>query len=163
MLANNITDEKRKTAVFLSLVGGKTYKPAELKFSEIIDLLKAHFNPKPLVIAERFKFHHRSQEKPENVADYLAALRKCEEYCTFEDFLQQALPDSSAIQKSLLAESDLILKRALKIAQFMEAAAKQATIFKFEQAYCQWRLRCSTCYNSRHGTELWKQAKFHKR
>ena len=34
--------------------------------------------------------------------------------------------NSSAIQKRLLAESDLILKRALEIAQSMEAAAKQA-------------------------------------
>ena len=93
ILANNITDEKRKTAVFLSLVGGKTNKPSELRFSEIIDLLKAHFNPKPLVIAERCKFHYHRQEDTENVADYLAALRKCEDYCNFGDFLQQAPRD----------------------------------------------------------------------
>ena len=83
--------------------------------------------------AERYKFYQRCQENTQNVADYLAALRKCAEYCNFGDFLHQALRDffvcglnSSAIQKRLLAESDLTLKRALEIARFMEAAAKQA-------------------------------------
>ena len=143
MIANDVKDEKRKTAVFLTLVGGKTYnllrdlaspgKPVDLKFTEAIELLKSHFNPKPPVTAERHKFYQRRQETAENVAEYLAALRKCAEHCNFADFLQQALQDtfvcglnSSAIQKRLLAESELTLKRALEIAQSIEAVAKQA-------------------------------------
>ena len=143
MLAKNSTDEKWKRAVFLTLVGEKTYnlltdlaspaKPAELKLSEIIDLLNAHFNPKPLVIVERCKFYHRHQENTENVPDYLATLRKCADYCNFGDSLQQALRDrfvcglnSSAIQKRLLAESEFTFKGALEMAQTMEVTAKQA-------------------------------------
>ena len=97
MIANDVKDEKRKIAVFFTLVGGKTYnllrdlaspgKPADLKFTEAIELLKNHFNPKPLVIAERYKFYQRRQETAENVAEYLAALRKCAEHCNFADFL----------------------------------------------------------------------------
>ena len=136
---------KNATAVFLTLLGGKTYdllrdlaspgKPADLKFTEAIELLKNHFNPKPPVIAEGYKFYQRRQETAENVAEYLAALRKCAEHCNFADFLQQALRDkfvcglnSSAIQKRLLAESELTLKRALEIAQSMEQLLNKQNI-----------------------------------
>ena len=61
------TDE-RKVAVssFLTLIGGRTYsllrdlvspeKPAQKKYSELVEILKTHFKPKPIMIAERFKF-----------------------------------------------------------------------------------------------------------
>ena len=52
-------------------------------------VLKAHFNPKPLVIAEKYKFYQPHQENTENVADYLGTLRKCTEHCNLGD--QQAL------------------------------------------------------------------------
>ena len=61
--ANNIPAEK-KVPVFLSIVGGTTYgllrnllapaNPKDKSFKEIVDMLKAYFEPKPLVIAERF-------------------------------------------------------------------------------------------------------------
>ena len=60
--ANDIPAEK-KVPVFLSVVGGTTYgllrnllapaSPKDKSFKEIVDTLKAHFEPKPLVIAER--------------------------------------------------------------------------------------------------------------
>ena len=64
LIANDVKDGKRKAAVLLTLVGGKTYdllrdlsspgKPADLKFTEAIELLKNHFNPKPLAILQTF-------------------------------------------------------------------------------------------------------------
>ena len=66
--ANDIPAEK-KVPVFLSVVGGTTYgllrnllapaSPKDKSFKEIVDTPKAHFEPKPLVIAERFHFHRR--------------------------------------------------------------------------------------------------------
>ena len=57
--------------VFLSVVGGTMYRllrnllapasPKDKSFKEIVDTLKAHFEPKPLVIGERFHFHHQNQ------------------------------------------------------------------------------------------------------
>ena len=38
--------------------------------------MKDHLNPRPIVIAERYKFHQRAQKDKESVAQYLAALRK---------------------------------------------------------------------------------------
>ena len=66
--ANTIPDDKQ-VPVFLGLVDGKTYSllknliaPALLKekgFVELVGVLKKHFEPRPLVIAERF---HLSQK-----------------------------------------------------------------------------------------------------
>ena len=63
LLANQ-TPEARQVPVFLSSVGGKTFAllrdllaPSELKsqtLKTLYDTLKAHYEPTPLVIAERF-------------------------------------------------------------------------------------------------------------
>ena len=65
-LANNVQDDK-KVAVFLSSIGAKTYKvlrslvspdqPNTKTLDELKTLLRAHFEPKPLVISERFHFY----------------------------------------------------------------------------------------------------------
>ena len=59
--ANSVPSE-RKVAVFLSLVGAKTFslvrslvapaKPSERSFNQLTEVLKAHFS-KPVVIAEQ--------------------------------------------------------------------------------------------------------------
>ena len=68
-LANNITTDKKKVAVFVTMVGAKAYallrnllapeKPSEKKYTELTEAMKKHLKPKPIVIAERFKFHKR--------------------------------------------------------------------------------------------------------
>ena len=67
--ANGISKEKQ-LPVFLSSIGGKTWTlrnlltptlPKNKSLVEVIAVLKKHFDPKPAVIAERFKFHKRDQ------------------------------------------------------------------------------------------------------
>ena len=58
-VANDVEEEK-KVAVLLSLMGAIPDKPSEKTFQQNVDLLKCHLEPKPLVIAERFRFHKRS-------------------------------------------------------------------------------------------------------
>ena len=63
--ANNI-DADRRVAVFLSVIGGKNYtllrnllspeKPSAKTLAELTAVLKRHFAPKRVVIAERFRF-----------------------------------------------------------------------------------------------------------
>ena len=135
--ANGIEDEKKVT-VFLSTVGGRIYsllhdllspvKPQEKTMAQLKEVLKNHFEPKPLVIAERFYFHHRNQLSTESIAEYMAELRKLAAHCNFRDYLNEALCDllvcrlvNHNIQKKLLTEADLSLTRALEIAQSMEA------------------------------------------
>ncbi len=71
LVANGIGEPKKIVATFLTAIGSKTYdllkdivaptKPSELKFEEILAALNKHYDPKPLVIAERFNFHKRNQ------------------------------------------------------------------------------------------------------
>ena len=96
--------------------------------------MKDHLNPKPIVIAERYKFHQRAQKDGESVAQYLASLRKLAEKCEFGEFLDQALRDklvcgirNEAIQRRLLTEKELTAARAYELARGMEAAYQQST------------------------------------
>ena len=96
LVANDITEEKKVVATFLTAVSAKTYellkdiiapaKPSELKFEEAVAHLIKHYDLKPLVIAERFKFHKRKQEADESIAEYCAALRKHASTCQFGTF-----------------------------------------------------------------------------
>ena len=139
MDANAVADE-RKVPVLLTVIGAKTYGiiksltspalPKEKSLDDLQKALKAHFDPKPLVIAERFRFYRRSQADTESVADFAADLRRLTIRCKFGDFLSDALRDkfvcgvrNNAIQKRLLTEDDsLTMEKALDIAQGMETA-----------------------------------------
>ena len=145
-VANEVVDEKQ-VATLLSVIGGKTYallrdllapdKPASKSLGQLKDTLRAHFEPKPVVIAERFQFHRRNQEAGELVAGYDAELRRLATNCKFGYYLSQAIRDrlvcglrSESTQKWLLAEADLMLAKALEIAQSMEAADRNTQRLK---------------------------------
>ena len=100
--ANGINEEKQ-LSVFLSSIGGKTYGllrnllaptlPKDKSLTEVIAILQKHFDPKPAVIAERFKFHKREQLPGESLADYIAELRRLATHCEFGGYLDDALRD----------------------------------------------------------------------
>ncbi len=81
---NSVADEK-KVAVFLSTIGSKTYAllrnllaptlPRVKTFDQLVTALKEHYEPKHLMIAERFIFHLRQQGKTETVSEYGGSLR----------------------------------------------------------------------------------------
>ena len=142
-VANEVSDEKR-VASLLSLIGCRTYgllrsltapaKPSEKSYNEIVETLTRHLAPKPLVIAERFRFHKRDQHDGEAVSAFVADLRKLSQHCEFGTALDSSLRDrlvcglhNESIQKRLLSEADLTFKRATEIAVAMETAAKDAS------------------------------------
>ena len=143
---NGIAAEKRAPTLLLvlgmnqySLIRGMVspQKPEEKSYDELVALLKKHFDPEPIVIAERFQYYQRTQGSGESVSEYLANLRKLAARCQFGTFLSEALRDrlvcglnSESIQKALLAKPDLTLESALEIAISMEAAAKKAKEMK---------------------------------
>ena len=69
-IANGVEDDK-KVPIFLSIMGSKTYSvfrnlvaptlPQEKTLDQLVVMLKSYFEPKPVIIAERFRFHRRSQ------------------------------------------------------------------------------------------------------
>ncbi len=141
-VANAIADD-RAVSVFLTVIGPKSYgllknlvspgKPCDKSLEELKVLLKNHYTPEPLVIAERFKFHKRDQKQDETVATYLIELKRLASTCKFQAFLNEAIRDrlvcgleNSTCQKKLLAEKNLTLEKAVDISTAMEMANKQA-------------------------------------
>ena len=100
MDANNVPPSKR-AATLLSVIGRSMFHvlcrsmfhvlcnlpaPAKLheqSFDDIVRALLDHFQPKPLVISERFNFNKRQQGPTETVAEYVAELRKLSLHCEF--------------------------------------------------------------------------------
>ena len=84
MEANNVAQEQ-KVNVFISSIGPKAFKllknlctPEHPKNKEYVDLcriLKGHYSPAPITIAERFKFWTASQGNDEKVADFIVRLK----------------------------------------------------------------------------------------
>ncbi|XP_060077413.1 uncharacterized protein K02A2.6-like [Ylistrum balloti] len=141
-IVNSIEGDKKVPAL-LSLIGGRTCGllrdltapelPATKTYAVLTKVLQEHYSPKPLVIAERFRFHKRDQRDGENIRDYNAALRKLSENCAFGDNLNDALRDrlvcglkAEHIQKKLLTESDLTYQKALEVAIVVETATRDA-------------------------------------
>ena len=144
--ANGIEEDKL-VPTLLTVVGSSHYAlirglvspqlPKDKSFAELVALLTKHYDPEPIVIAERFHFYERSQKSGESIADYLASLRRLASRCKFGTFLSEALRDrlvcglqSESIQKVLLTKADLTLDKALEVSQGMEAAAKKSKELK---------------------------------
>ena len=111
-------------------------KPSSKKYQEIVDAMTEHLQLKPLIIAKRFKFHKRNQGSLETVSQYLAELQRLADKCEFEGYLDEALHDcfvcglrSEVIQRRLLGEEELSLKKALEIIHGMEIANLKASKF----------------------------------
>ncbi len=141
--ANSIETAAKQRAVFLTVVGAKTYallsnllapeKPSTKTYDELVAAVKAYVDPKLLIIAERFRFHQRNQGDSESVAQYMAELRKLADRCEFGAHLHEALRDQlvcglkrEAIQRKLLTVEDLTLQKVYQTAHSMEMAEKRA-------------------------------------
>ena len=143
-IANDIKDEKKQVAVLLTLMGTLAYnllrsivaptKPKDLKFKEVTTALEQHFHQRKVSFLNDSVSTSESKhpQEPDYISDYIAVLRKLSEHCKLR-LLDTALRDrlvcglsNENAQKLLLAEIDLTLKKAIEIAQAMEAADIQS-------------------------------------
>ena len=93
---------------------------------QIATPLKNHYDPRRSEIVQQFHFISRVHKWGESVANYLAELRALAQYCNFGGMLEDMLRDRLVIgindindlvlQRCLLAESRLTLKKAIEIA-----------------------------------------------
>ena len=146
--ANDIAEEKR-ASVLVSMIGHKTYDvlrslmapetPQKIEYKVLIRALKKHYEPKPLIIAERYIFHQRGQHPGESIAEYVAELCRLASTCNFGDFLEDALRDrlvcglrSESARRRLLADAEgtTSLAKAIEQAQSYEQAEKNAKALK---------------------------------
>ena len=85
------------------MIGGKTYSllcnllsavlPKKKDFAALATELKNHFEPKKVVIVERFNFYWRNQQVGESITTYVAELRRLATDCAFNAHLTEVLCD----------------------------------------------------------------------
>ena len=69
--AANYVEADFEVATFLALIGAGCVRrnllapelPKDKSFDELKELLVSHYSPKPILIAERYKFHRRNQHE----------------------------------------------------------------------------------------------------
>ena len=85
--AANYVEEDHEVATFLALIRADAYgvlrnllapvdRPKDKSFVELTELLVAHYSPKPILIAESFKFHRRNRLESETVAQFVVELKR---------------------------------------------------------------------------------------
>ena len=125
LLANEI-DDASKSSMLLVTIGPEPYKllknlcepdkPSSKTYEQLKKLLKDHYQPEPIVIAERHKFWTAHQDENETVAEYIAKLKKLASTCSFGSFLDEALRDrlvSGLHSKMARAQRQLLTVRDL--------------------------------------------------
>ena len=141
--ANEIVVEAKKKVTFLTLCGPDLYqllrsltapgKPTDKTYQELTELVSGHLNPKPNVIVERYRFNSKVRNSGESVSEFVADLRHLSRHCEYEAKTDEMIRDrlvcgvnDMAIQRKLLAEVGLDLKKAVVIAKGMEMATREA-------------------------------------
>ena len=140
--ANAIEDSKIAPTL-LTAIGSKQYSllrrlvspalPKDKSYDDLVNLVKKHFDPEPIIIAARFHFYQRNQKPGELISEYLAVLQRLASRCQFGAFLSEAIRDklvcgmhSENIVKVLLTKANLTLEKAMEVSQAMEAADAQS-------------------------------------
>ena len=100
-MRRNYVEEDYEVATFLALIGAGCVLrnlsapelPKDNSFDELKELLVSHYSPKPILIAERYKFHRRNQHESETVAQFVVELKRLALKCESGTFFEAALRD----------------------------------------------------------------------
>ena len=131
---------QRKTyAVLRSHIAPTT--PQSKSYNDLAQALKKHYEPKPLIIAERYIFHQRHQAPDESIAEYVVELRRLASTVKFGDFLDAlrdqlvcGLRSESARRRLLAADSEITLAKAIDQARTFKQAELNAKALKGTEA-----------------------------
>lgn len=143
-IVNEIKPEKQ-VPTLITVMGAECYellvtlctpaKPTDKSFQELTGILEQYLQPKPSILAERFKFRHRKQESNETISEYVAVLKKISKSCEFGNWLEDSLRDqlvcgisSETIRQRLFTEDKIDFGKAYALARSMEAAEKDAAV-----------------------------------
>ena len=66
------------------------------KFEELVEIVSAHYDPKPSFIVQCFKFYNRIRAPGESIAAFIASL--CSEHCEYKDTLKDMKIQNMKIQ-----------------------------------------------------------------
>lgn len=139
----NKVDKTMWRSTLIAVMGDETYellsnltspaKPATKTYEEIVKILREHLQPKPAIMAERYRFRQRRQKEEESVTQYISELKRLSRFCEFSTDLEDNLRDqlvcgirSDVIRQRLFAEDNLKYQGAVKLACALEAAERDA-------------------------------------
>lgn len=139
---NNIADTLH-VATLVTVVGAECYElmcdlcspttPESKSFVDLVRLVKEHLEPDRSEIAERHIFRQRTQRQGESVREYLQSLKHLAKTCNFGDKLEENLRDqyvsglyNEDMRSRIFAEKNVDCKRAVELAQALEAAERHA-------------------------------------
>ncbi|KAK6043945.1 hypothetical protein COOONC_18550 [Cooperia oncophora] len=150
LVLRKVTEEREQRLIFLQEVGNSNYEllesllqGRELEDVELKDLRQAmerHYQPKKLVLAERFGLMSKVQKPGQALHEYYAELQKAANTCSFEEiknhrdavvtmvFIGGLL--SVDTRKRLLEKEDLTSKEALEQAEAFERVGVNAPHLK---------------------------------
>ncbi|XP_042147352.1 uncharacterized protein LOC115325764 [Ixodes scapularis] len=138
----NAVKTEDKAVTLLNYIGKASYQvlktllvpdsPVSKSYDVLSEVLKRHYAPKRLVIAERTKFHWRNQEVGESLADFSLAIKKLAQTCVFKDYLDQALRDrlvagcrDPEVQRTLIQLDDDYFDEVLKVGLAKELSLRK--------------------------------------
>ncbi|KAM3955701.1 uncharacterized protein ACR2FA_010382 [Aphomia sociella] len=148
----NKISEELKVPTLVTVMGARSYellvnlctqdKPTSKKFKELTDIMEAHLQPRPSILAERYKFHHKKQNTNEKIMEYIADLKKMSRTCDFGKWLDESLRDqlvcglaSEVIRQRLFAEDKLDFNKACRLALNMESAEIDAALVESDKGH----------------------------
>ncbi|CAM1298564.1 Uncharacterised protein r2_g823 [Pycnogonum litorale] len=133
--------DRKKIAVLLSMIGKDAYatardlclpiKPSDKSYTDLSALLKQHFRPKVLEVAETYRFHHTIQSENESISDYVNRLKRQATNCNFGSYYNRALRDQLICgvrdhrTKTKLLSENRTFEQAVDVAVAMETAQKE--------------------------------------
>ncbi len=110
-----------------------SYKISTKTYTQLAAILKVHYAPKKLVIAEQYCFHNCVEKEGESVSEFVANLKRVASTCNFRAYFNEALQHQlvcglriANVKKKLLAD-DYTFDSALKVALGIETADKDVT------------------------------------
>lgn len=108
--------------------------PTEKTYAQLIELLEAYLCPKPNVVVQQHRFLSCSQKPEENIATYIAELRKFIATCEFKCECGQSVAEiflrtqfirglrDATIREKFLQTTDLTFKKMVDTALALEAS-----------------------------------------
>ncbi|KAK6011873.1 hypothetical protein OSTOST_23028 [Ostertagia ostertagi] len=150
LILRKVTDEMEQRLIFLQEIGGSNYEllesllqgrePEQVPLKELSETMASHFQPKKLVLAERYGLMSRTQRPGQTLQDYYAELQKAAATCEFEKIKdhRDAMVTmvfigglaSLETRKRLLERENLTSKEALEAAEAFERVGKNAPHLK---------------------------------
>ncbi|KAK6056210.1 hypothetical protein COOONC_06285 [Cooperia oncophora] len=150
LVLRKVTEEREQRLVFLQEVGNSNYELLEsllqgreleeVELKELRQAMERHYQPKKLVLAERFGLMSKVQKPGQALHEYYAELQKAANTCSFEEiknhrdavvtmvFIGGLL--SVDTRKRLLEKEDLTSKEALEQAEAFERVGVNAPHLK---------------------------------